>query len=132
MRRGESLGLRWKNVDLEPGRLSVRRALIPNGAVVVVSEPKTARGRWSVTLDPETAEALKRQAAQQLADQAKKGDAWTDTGLVFTKEDGEAWRPEVVSRFFRSAMKRSRLPEIRLYDLRHTHPPLALRAGIHP
>ena len=45
MRRGEALGLRWEDVDLEAGRLSVRRALIPNGAVVVVSEPKTAKGR---------------------------------------------------------------------------------------
>ena len=132
MRRGEALGLRWEDVDLEAGRLSVRRALIPNGAVVVVSEPKTARGRRSVALDPETVEVLKRQAGQQLPDQVKKGDAWSDTGLVFTKEDGEAWHPEVVSRFFRGAVKRSLLPEIRLHDLRHTHATLALRAGIHP
>ena len=62
--------------------------------------------------------------------QVKKGDDWTDTGLVFTKEDGEAWHPEVVSRFFRQAVKRSLLPEIRLHDLRHTHATLALRAGI--
>ena len=81
---------------------------------------------------PETVEALKRQAAQQLEDQDMKGDAWSDSGLVFTKEDGEAWHPEVVSRFFRSAVKVSRLPEIRLHDLRHTHATLALRAGIHP
>jgi integrase len=132
MRRGEALGLRWEDVDLEAGRLSVRRALIPNGAVVVVSEPKTAKGRRSVALDPETVEMLKRQAAQQLADQVKKGDAWSDTGLVFTKEDGEAWHPEVVSRFFRAAVKRSLLPVVRLHDLRHTHATLALRAGIHP
>jgi integrase len=132
LRSGEALGLRWQDVDLEAGRISVRRALIPIGAVVVISEPKTARGRRSVALDPETVEVLKRQAGQQLADQSKKGDRWTDTGLVFTKEDGEAWHPEVVSRFFRSAVKRSRLPVIRLHDLRHTHATLALRAGIHP
>jgi integrase len=132
MRRGEALGLRWEDVDLENGRLAVRRALIPIGAAVVVSEPKTARGRRSVALDPETVEALKRQAAQQLADQLEKGDAWRETGLVFTKEDGEAWHPEVVSRSFRQAVKRSLLPAIRLHDLRHTHATLALRAGIHP
>ena len=132
MRRGEALGLRWEDGDLEAGRLSVRRALIPNGAVVVVSEPKTARGRRTVALDPETVEVLKGQAAQQLADQLKKGDEWTDSGLVFTKENGEAWHPEVVSRFFRQALKRVALPTIRLHDLRHTHATLALRAGIHP
>ena len=110
----------------------MRRALIPNGKMVVVSEPKTARGRRSVALDPETVEVLKGQASQQLADQEDRGEKWSDTGLVFTKEDGEAWHPEVVSRFFRAAVKRSHLPEIRLHDLRHTHATLALRAGIHP
>ena len=131
MRRGESLGLRWEDVDLEAGRLAVRRALIPNGAVVVVSEPKTARGRRTVALDPGTVEALKRQAARQLEDQANKKE-WGDTGLVFTKEDGEAWHPEVITRFFGQAVTRSKLPRIRLHDLRHTHATLALRAGIHP
>ena len=131
MRRGEALGLRWEDVDLENGRLSVRRALIPNGKTVVVSEPKTARGRRSVALDPETIEVLKAQAARQLDDRATS-KTWTETGLVFTKQNGEAGHPEVVSRFFRAAVKAAKLPEIRLHDLRHTHATLALRAGIHP
>lgn len=131
MRRGEALGLRWEDVDLENARLSVRRALIPNGATVVVSEPKTARGRRSVALDPATVEVLKGQAARQLADQADCKE-WSETGLVFTKKSGEAWHPEVISRLFRAAVKNARLPVIRLHDLRHTHATLALRAGIHP
>jgi integrase len=131
MRRGEVLALRWDDVDLEAASLSVRRALIPNGRDVVVSEPKTARGRRVVALDPATVEVLKRQAARQLEDQAK-ARSWRDTGLIFTREDGEALHPEVVSRFFRQAVKKTLLPTIRLHDLRHTHATLALKAGIHP
>jgi site-specific recombinase XerC len=70
MRRGEAIGLRWIDVDLEAGRLSVRRALIPINREVVVSEPKTAKGRRVVALDPGTVEVLKGQAARQLASRA--------------------------------------------------------------
>ncbi len=130
LRRGEALGLRWQDVDLEAGRLSVRRALVPSGREVVVSEPKTARGRRVVALDPGTVAVLKGQAARQLQEQQDAG--WTETGLVFTNEDGAALHPEVVSRFFRGAVKETMMPDIRLHDLRHTHATLALRAGIHP
>jgi integrase/ribosomal protein L37E len=131
LRRGEALALTWDEVDLEGGSLSVRRALIPNGREVVVCEPKTARGRRVVALDPGTVEVLKGQAARQLVEQAT-AESWTDMGLIFTRGDGEALHPEVVSRFFRQAVKKAALPTIRLHDLRHTHATLALRAGIHP
>ena len=132
MRRGEAIGLRWSDVDLENGRLSVRRALIPINREVVVSEPKTAKGRRVVALDRGTVEVLKRQAARQLDEQTQADDAWIETGLVFTQVCGQALDPESVSRYFRQAVKKSLLPQIRLHDLRHTHATLALQAGIHP
>jgi integrase len=51
---------------------------------------------------------------------------------MFTREDGEALHPEVVTRLFRQAVKKAVLPAIRLHDLRHTHATLALQAGVHP
>ena len=132
MRRGEVLGVKWQDIDLEAGRLSVRRSLIPLGGEVIVSEPKTARGRRSIALDVETVEVLKAQAARQLAEQQQFGEAWTDSGYLCTKEDGEPYHPEVVSRYFRQAVRRAMLPMIRPHDLRHTHATLALQADIHP
>ena len=131
LRRGEALGLRWHDLDLEAGRLAVRRALVPCGREVLVSEPKTARGRRAVALDPETVAVLKDEAARQLKVQ-HACTAWVETGLVFTGDNGEALHPEVVSRFFRKAVRETMLPDIRLHDLRHTHATLALQAGIHP
>ncbi|HEY5473623.1 MAG TPA: tyrosine-type recombinase/integrase, partial [Candidatus Limnocylindrales bacterium] len=132
MRRGEAIGLRWSDVDLENARLSVLRALIPINREVVVSEPKTAKGRRVIALDPGTVEVVKAQAARQLDDQTQADDAWVETGLVFTAENGTALDPESVSRYFRQAVKQSMLPKIRLHDLRHTHATLALQAGVHP
>ena len=132
MRRGEVLGVKWEDIDLEAGRLSVRRSLIPLGGEVIVSEPKTARGRRSIALDPETVEVLKAQAAKQLSEQQEFVLAWCDSGYVCTKEDGRPYHPEVVSRSFRQAVKKAMLPMIRPHDLRHTHATLALQAGVHP
>jgi len=132
MRRGEALGLRWLDVDLEAGRLSVRRALVPTNREVVVSEPKTVKGRRVIALDPGTVEVLKAQAARQLHEQNDWDEAWVESGLVFTQENGSALDPESVTRYFRRAVKKSMLPSIRLHDLRHTHATLALQAGIHP
>ena len=132
MRRGEVLGVRWEDIDFEAARLAVRRSLIPLGGEVIVSEPKTARGRRSIALDVETVEVLKAQAARQLSEQQAHGEGWTDSGYLCTKEDGEPFHPEVVSRSFRQAVKKAMLPMIRPHDLRHTHATLALQAGIHP
>jgi integrase len=51
MRRGELLGLQWPDVDLNRARVAVRRSLVTVGHEVIVSEPKTAKGRRSVALD---------------------------------------------------------------------------------
>jgi integrase len=132
MRRGEALGLRWIDVDLEAGRLSIRRALIPINRDVVVSEPKTAKGRRVVALDSGTVEVLKGQAARQLEERSNWDEGWVESGLVFTAENGAALDPESISRYWRQAVKKTMLPTIRLHDLRHTHATLALQAGVHP
>ncbi len=98
----------------------------------MVSEPKTAKGRRVIALDPNTVEVLKAQAQRQLDEQSDWEDAWTDSGHLFTKEDGTALDPETITREFRRAVKKAMLPQIRLHDLRHTHATLALQAGIHP
>ena len=80
----------------------------------------------------EAADVAPTQATRQLDEQREWEEAWTDSGQVFTTENGEALDPESVSRYWRRAVKQSLLPPIRLHDLRHTHATLALQAGIHP
>ena len=103
---------------------------MPSGREVVVSEPKTARGRRVVALDPETVAVLKGQAARQLQEQQRRRVDRDGSGLY--ERGRQALHPWVTSRCFRKAVKEAMLPDIRLHDLRHTHATLALRAGIHP
>jgi integrase len=132
MRRGEACGLRWKDIDLEKGRLSVRRALIPHEDGVITSEPKTAKGRRQIALDAGTIEAFKTQAARQMDDRDNAEVAWEETSYVFTMDDGRPLHPQSVSRAFDRAIAAAKMPRIRLHDLRHTHATLALHAGINP
>ena len=120
MRRGEACGLRWCDCDLEQGRVAIRRALVPIAHTVLVSEPKTARGKRSIALDAHTVAVLRAHAARQLAER-ESAKAWTETGLVFTRTDGQALPPNSVSRCFVRAVERAKLPAIRLHDLRHSH-----------
>jgi integrase len=94
MRRGELLGRRWVDVDLDLARVAVRQTLVLAGRQVVVSEPKTARGRRSIALDSRTGAALRAWRAAQAAERLAWGGAWTDSGLVFTREDGTPLHPE--------------------------------------
>jgi len=131
-RRGEVLGLRWEDLDLEAATLVIRRSLVPVNGEVKVSEPKTARGRRTIALDPETLAALRAHAARQADEQSEWDKAWTDSGYIFTREDGQPLHPERISALFRRLVKAACLPTIPLHGLRHTHATLALSAGVNP
>ena len=129
-RRGELVGLRWQNVDLDAGRLSVIATIVVVDGGAEGSEPKTDRGRRSVPLDADLVAALKSHRRRQLEERLAWGAAWVDTGLVFTREDGTALHPETISTRFETLTKRAGLRRIRLHDMRHTAATLALQAGI--
>jgi integrase len=130
MRRGEVLGLRWDDLDLDNARLLIRQALISVGYEAQFSEPKTGRSARVVDLDPVTVGALKAHRAKQAEERLLWGPYWQDHGLVFTRENGTAFHPQLLSDAFDRLVKRSGLPKIRLHDLRHTYATLSLRAGI--
>jgi integrase len=132
MRRGEVLGLRWEDVDLEAQTISIRQTRVMTGYQPLLSTPKTRRGKRLVALDPATVAALKEMRRLQKEERLAAGSAGKDSGLVFTGEDGDPYHPERVSKLFLQAAKKAGLPRIRLHDLRHTYATLALRAGVHP
>src|SRR5215217_792060 len=95
MRRGELLGLKWSDVDLENGRLSIRRALtrIDDGKRVALAETKTRGSRRTVKLTLRAVEALRSHLESQLAEIEEAGDLYRDDGLVFTTEAGTLINP---------------------------------------
>jgi integrase len=130
LRRGEALGLRWSDVDLERAQLVVRQQLTEVRGRSVIGKPKTRRSQRSVALDAGTVAALVEHQARQQTELAAWNRPLAPDGLVFTKEDGRPVRPEYATRHFQALARKAKLREIRLHDLRHTSASLALAAGI--
>jgi integrase len=130
LRRGEALGLRWSDVDLERAQLVVRQQLTEVRGRSVIGKPKTRRSQRSVALDAGTVAALVEHRARQQEELAAWNRPLAPDGLVFTKEDGRPVRPEYATRHFQALAREAKLREIRLHDLRHTSASLALAAGI--
>lgn len=84
MRRGELLGLKWRNVDLPRRILAVRRTKTTTATGTVEVQPKTSRGVRTVELDTDTVQVLKQYRAGQAEDRLTAGSAWHETGLVLS------------------------------------------------
>jgi integrase len=133
LRRGELLGLRWKDVDLERGTLRVGRALVREAGRHVLGETKTRRGRRQINLTPRAVSTLKAHCEKQLEEKIKLTGLHRDHGLIFATRVGTPINPEnLVNRSFKPLLERASLPEIRFHDLRHTCATLLLGRGVHP
>jgi integrase len=129
LRRGEVLGLRWSDVDLDAGLLTVRKQLAQIGWRVELADVKTDSSEAPVALDTHTVQILRAHRANQHKQRLASGPGWNDTDLVFTKPNGQQLHPaEVTDRFLELATQAG-LPPIRLHDLRHGAATLALAAG---
>ena len=132
MRRGEALGLRWADLDLEGATLSVRQTLITVGDDIAFGTPKTSKGTRVIALDAGTVAALRSLKARQSQERLALGPTYTDLGLVFTAVDGTPLHPKRISETFRRKIRNAELPTLSLHGLRHTWATLALQAGVHP
>jgi integrase len=132
MRRGEALGLRWSDVDLDRGRASIRQTVIAVDHKVQFGSPKTGKSRRAVELDARSVAVLRSHRQRHLELRMSLGAGWDQSALVFSKPTGEPLHPERFSRSFDRIVKRLGLPHIPLHGLRHTWATLALRAGVHP
>lgn len=147
LRRGEALGLRWQDVDLERGTAAVRQTVglerTRGGTRETFIQPTVKNGRpHMIALDPGTVAVLRRHRAEQDGQRLQLGEGWTDLDLVFCRDAG--WlaadsrpglplRGERVSALWRELADRTpEVPRIRLHDLRHTWATLALTQGVHP
>jgi integrase len=132
LRRGELLGLRWDDVELDakPPRVTITGQLVRGkGIGLVRHSPKTGRQR-EIFLPPFVAKALVAQRRRQAAERLAAGSAWTDSGLVFTTPSGTPVDPRNFNRLLAKAAKRADLGHVHPHELRHSAASLALAEGV--
>jgi integrase len=131
LRPGEACALKWSDVDGET--LRVQRALVwLSGAPPMFEAPKNGKAR-TIALGDRLVKILQRHRVAQAKWRLQMGASWEDQDLLFTTETGRPLHVHnIVVRHFKPLLKKAKLPNLRLYDLRHTHATLLLAAGEHP
>ena len=128
----EYLGLQWKDVDLKAGTITIQRAMLFNckGGGWYFKEPKTPQSRRSIPIPRHLASQLKHHRSKQLEQRLKAGEAYQNHDLVFATSLGTPISiRNLERRHFKPILEKAELPDIRLYDLRHSCATLLFSAG---
>jgi integrase len=128
MRRGELAGLRWCDVELLAGSVTIAQTRTVINGQTIIETPKTKAGYRTIALDTLTIKELaKLKDAQEHA--ATMLGYWSSE-LVFTDLDGHIPSPNTLLKRFRKALELGGLPKIRLHDARHSYAAYALEQGV--
>ena len=132
LRRGELLGLRWQDVDLDAHTITIRQTsnYLP-GKGVYVSTPKTATSARPLLLSTAAIMMLLEYKTWQDRQRERLGDAWVDQdGRVFTTDAGAPVFPDSVTQWFSAFIARSGMPKVTVHSLRHTYASLMIADGV--
>lgn len=132
LRQGELLGLKWTDVDLDAGTISVQRSLDADGTF---NPPKRAKSRRTVRLTTQAAEALRSHRAGQNEERLRLGSLWEDHGLVFPNKVGKPMdHNNLYYRGFKPLLKKADLAGqgFTFHSLRHTCATLLLSKNVNP
>lgn len=129
LRRGEALGLHWRDVDLDGRTVHVRGQYILIAGEWQYHELKTDKSRRTLMLPPFLVDELRRHRAQQAEHRLRLGPTWKDHDLVFPSAYGTPMEGTNLLHRFHRQLAATGLPRMRLHDLRHGAASLLLAKG---
>jgi integrase len=130
IRRGEALGLRWVDVDLDAGTAAITHALKRENGSLVLGDVKTAGSRRLLALPGPVVGALRAHRVRQAAERLAVGEAWVDSGFVFTTQIGTPLDPRNIYRDFVTVSERAGIGRWHPHELRHSAASIMLAQGV--
>jgi integrase len=131
IRRGELLGLRWTDLDLDRATMTVNQAMERVRKVTTFKPPKTTTSRRSISLPSACVEALRVHRARQSEQRLAMGLGRNSGALVFAQADGSPADADSLSKAFSRLVAAAGVTPITLHGLRHTHISHLLMDGVH-
>jgi integrase len=138
LRRGELLGLRWRDVDLKGCKISINQQLITENGKPVISPLKTKGSKRTIAIPGEVSEAIKAYKDFKRAELKDNGfndiqikEMLAPDKILFTTSEGTPFEPGNFVRNFKSLLKTVGLPEdLRFHDMRHSFAVISLQQGV--
>lgn len=130
MRRGEVLGLRWRDIDFERKTLTVVQTVNHTREGVIIQTPKTKQSSRKIAIGDTLIAALQERRKVVNEQRMKNRKTYKNHDLVCCYEDGSPIKPKRITESFELLTKRAALPKIRFHDLRHSHASMLLHMGV--
>ena len=130
-RRGELLGLEWKDIDFDTNIISIRRNALYSARIGSYTDsPKTKKSARSLKMQDEVMELLKEYKEEQLLQQSRVGDQWQTTDRLFTTWNGKPMNGTAPYSWFKKFCDKNGFRFLNLHSFRHFNASLMIYCGV--
>lgn len=129
LRRGEVLGLKWSNVNLDEQNLNINNQIIPTSKGIINKKPKSKDSIRTIPIPSIIISMIKKQQRQQRENKLRFGAGYKDNNLLCCKIDGSPFSPTYFTKVFSNILSEKGFKHIRFHDLRHSAATNMLKSG---
>ncbi len=130
LRRGEALGLRWQDVDLQAREIHVKQTVQVINHRPCIGQPKTAAAVRTIAIPDRLVQALRIHKDRQAFAAAAVGELWLSRDLVVCTETGGPHNPANIYDHLEAMLDRAGVKQVRVHDLRHTYASHLIADGV--
>jgi integrase len=143
LRRGESLGLRWEDVDFQQNTVTIHQQLLYEGDIdLYLDSLKTDYAKRQINLFPPVMKRLKEYRQKQKSKKDQIGEEafyghdrlesvdLEEQNFVFTERDGKPIRPGRITKHIKKMCEKADLPTVKFHSIRHTHASMLIKMGV--